>query len=169
MRITKDMVAAIALGAIAIAYWVLSYEIPQAGASQVGPAFLPRVIAALTLLLSVVLAVNSRRPRADHPGTQSQSADDDQAKADADAPANYVPVLLTIALLAVYINVLDPLGFVPATAGYLFLQFNVSAPKNRHGPKSQAGFAVIAIAFAFAVNYAFVNGFNVMLPQGILD
>lgn len=167
MQLNKDMVVGAVLGALSSGYGLASFGIDQAGVSQVGPAFLPRVIAALMLLLRVLLLVQGWRRARHAPAPQADTAQGEGGEV-AERP-NYLPVLLTLLLLGTYIGLLEPLGFVPATAGYLLLQFNISAPRGQRHLRAQAFYLVLAVVLAWAVNYAFVEGFDVMLPQGILE
>ena len=62
---------------------------------------------------------------------------------------------------------LERVGFVPATAVYLSA-VQVAAPKTRRALKYQAYYLVGSIAAALIINYVFRDGFDVMLPQGLL-
>ena len=159
-----DLIVGLVFSAISVIYFGMSFNIQEAGVTQMGPAFVPQIIASITFLLSVILIANSvgtlKRAEA-----QPASAED---SADPEKP-NYVPVVLTAVLLLAYVLLLESVGFVVSTVAYLFLQFNVSAPRTRKSLKYQAYFLGGAIVAAVAINYLFVTGFNVMLPQGILE
>ena len=159
----KDLIVGVFFAALAIAYYLLSFQIEEAGASAVGPGFMPQIFAVITLVLAVILIGLSV-------GKLKKEKVASETKEEAPAePVNYIPLVLSIVLLLAYIYALEPVGFVIATVVYLFAQFNVSAPRDKRGPKHQVYFLVGALIAGVAVNYIFVNAFNVMLPQGLLD
>ena len=159
----KDLIVGVFFAALAIAYYLLSFQIEEAGASAVGPGFMPQIFAAITLVLAVILiglSMGKLRKEKALSGAKEEAAPEQ---------INYIPLVLSVVLLLAYIYALEPVGFIIATAVYLFAQFNVSAPRDKRGLKYQTYFLVGAVVAGFAVNYIFVNGFNVMLPQGLLD
>lgn len=159
-----DLIVGLVFSTISLIYFGMSFNIQEAGVTQMGPAFVPRVIVGITFLLSIILIATNvgTLKRAE---IQPSGAED---HADQEKP-NYVPVVLTTVLLLAYVMLLEPVGFIVSTIVYLFLQFNVSAPKTRKSLKYQAYFLVGAVVAAIAINTLFVTGFNVMLPQGILE
>ena len=158
----RDLIVGIVLLTVSVIYYWLSLSIPEAAATQMGPTFVPQVIAGLTFVLSIILVLNSLQT------LRTQPADATEAEEPHGEEVRYVPVVLTGILLVIYVVVLERVGFVLATAVYLFLQFNVAAPKTRKALKYQAYYLVGSIAAAFVINYLFRDGFDVMLPQGML-
>ncbi len=181
----RDLIVGIFFLAVAVIYFALSFSIVEAGESQVGPKFIPQLIAGITFVLSVLLIIDSigRLRQTPVSAAEARAEDeeetvysdeqaeellhDEEAKHD-ELEIRYTPLILTGVLLIAYVGLMETAGFVIATAAYLFLQFNVSAPKSRKGPRQQAYFLVGAVLVAVAVNYIFRGGFNVMLPQGFL-
>jgi len=82
---------------------------------------------------------------------------------------NYRTVALTVVLILGFVIFMEPLGFIPTAAGYLFLQFNVAVPKSHKTLRHQIWHVVAAVIVAITINYLFVHGFDVLLPQGILE
>lgn len=159
----RDLIVGIVLLTASVIYYGLSRLIVEAGVTQMGPQFVPQVIAGLTFVLSIILVLNSLKT------LRTQSGGDVEAEEQPDKEeVRYVPVILTSILLIIYVAVLERVGFVLATAVYLFLQFNVAAPKTRKSAKYQAYYLAGSIAAAVVINFAFRDGFNVMLPQGFL-
>lgn len=147
-------------------YFYQSMLIEIAGESGVGPRFFPELIAAMTAVLSIILIVMSLNKLKRE---ASQTAEKPAENTKAEDKPNNLAVVLTILLILAFVGLFESVGFVPMAAAYLFLQFNVAAPKNQKTLKHQAYFLVGSLVAAFGINYIFLNGFNVMLPQGILD
>ena len=162
----RDLIVGVVFLAIAGFYLYQSTLIEIAGGSAVGPAFLPEIIAGITALLSVILIVMSFNKLKREAG-QSTEKSTENTKTE-DAPNN-MAVALTMLLILAFVSLFESVGFIPMTVIYLFLQFNVAAPKNQKTLKHQAYFLIGSFVLAFGINYLFVNAFNVMLPQGILD
>lgn len=162
----RDLIVGIFFLLFSIFYYTKSLTIVEAGVSSVGPAFVPRVVAGMTALLSILLITSSvlkLRKRVSERSHQKYS-DMNNIK----EKINYLAVTLTVVLLFVYILCLEPVGFIPATIVYLFLQFNIAAPKDQKTFKYQKFYLLGSVVTALVVNYTFVNGFYIMLPQGIL-
>ena len=158
----RDLIVGVVFLVLAGFYLFQATQIVQAGDSGLGPAFFPELIAAITGLLSVILivmSVNKLRRETDKPA---------EAAREQDGPNNFA-VVATIVLILAFVGLMEPVGFVPMSSAYLFLQFNVAAPKTQKTLKHQAYFMAGSLVAAFGINYIFVNAFNVMLPQGILE
>lgn len=164
----RELIVGIFFLILSILYFWQSLSIKSmglAGQVGVGPTFMPEVIAVMTALLSIVLIISSIRAlkkaklEITLAGAETKVAEEPEVR--------YLTVVLTGLLLLAYAFCLEPLGFMPTTFSYLFLQFNVAAPKTSKTMKYQAGYLATAIGVALVVNYVFVNLFNVMLPQGI--
>lgn len=162
----RDLIVGVVFLVFTGFYLYQSTLIEIAGDSGVGPMFFPEVIAGLTGLLSVILIVMSLNKLKREAGLPAEKPAE-KAK-EADKPNN-AAVVLTILLILAFVGLFEPIGFVPMAAAYLFLQFNVAAPKSQKTLKHQAYYLVGSLVAAFGINYIFVMGFNVMLPQGILD
>ncbi|MBQ8093947.1 MAG: tripartite tricarboxylate transporter TctB family protein [Clostridia bacterium] len=117
---------------------------------------IPTLLGVLLAVLSVVLIYQGikkmRLPDAD--GTAKGSRED------------MISVVLTCAVILIYVAVLDTLGFILATIVYLFCQMMVLAPKNKRNPVL---FIVISIVFTVLIFIAFRIGLKQLLPRGIIE
>lgn len=170
----RDLTVGIFFLLVAVVYFLDSLNIQAlglAGRVGVGPTFLPEVIAVITGLLSVVLIVSSLRTLKNAAAEEAVAEVDTQTEeaGEGQEGVRYMTVILTVILLLGYALLLEPVGFMPVTFLYLFLQFNIAAPKSSKTMKYQIAYLVAGILVAVFVNYTFVNLFNVMLPQGFLD
>jgi putative tricarboxylic transport membrane protein len=161
LRKHKALIAAVALLILAIAYIVGAANIriyKGAGASSVGSAFYPRVLGWLLAALSVIQIGTALRK------TLSS------AKKGIDTPAkqketSFLSIAAVVILTAVYIALLEIVGFLIMSALYLFGMMFVLAPKAQRKPLVAA---IISVVASNAVYFTFVKGFSLLLPAGIL-
>lgn len=145
----KDTAIALVMTAAGIGYLGMIAGLPER--EGVDATTVPMILAWMMIGLGLIELVGAlRKPAA-------------PAKRGA---ANMVTVALTLALIALYIAALRPLGFPIATAIYLFLQFLVLTPQGSDRPLPlYAGLAVAASGLIFTT---FRYGFDLLLPAGPL-
>ena len=71
---------------------------------------------------------------------------------------------MTFVSLAIYIALLEPVGFLIMTAIYLFVQTLILTPKEK---RNYIVTFITSIVIAVALDYVFVCLLNVLLPLGI--
>lgn len=167
----RDLIVGVIFLTGSIGYYLLSFQTPKSEIpGDIGNYFIPHLIALISGLLSLMLIASSYLALRQTKATPQKPAEADaEAVKELSAKTRYLPVVGTVALLFAYIYALEPVGFIVASATYLFLQFNISAPADRRGAKAQLRYALTSIVAAIAINSFFVNIFDVMLPQGLLD
>ena len=74
-------------------------------------------------------------------------------------------VAASVISMVIYMALLDPLGFLPASALYGFAQMLILA---KDAKRAYLKFALIAALPAACFYYLFVNLFDISLPAGIL-
>ncbi|MDY0287201.1 MAG: tripartite tricarboxylate transporter TctB family protein [Sphaerochaeta sp.] len=127
----------------------------------IGSDLLPKVVAILLMCFSAILVVTNFtfkkniEPQPEVVIAPSKQANISQVKA----------VLISIALITVYIAMMEFFGFIISTMLYLFAQFIVLAPKKK---VRYIGFLAIAIPATFIIYFIFVRGFSLMLPRGLV-
>lgn len=128
--------------------------------TDVGADFLPRIIAILIIALSLgfIAVTVSGIMSARKAGTAN-----DEAPAE---KKNYKGIIMTMALLIAYVALMNTIGFIVTTIVYLFLQMLILG----HEPtkKQIILYAVISVVAPIIIYYVFVNGFQLLLPAGIL-
>ncbi|MHA5218644.1 tripartite tricarboxylate transporter TctB family protein [Dysosmobacter sp. Phy] len=77
-------------------------------------------------------------------------------------------MLETLALIAVYIFCLEPVGFMLSTFVYLIVQMIVLADDSHRKKKDIVLFVIISAIVAVGVYMLFTRVFYLMLPRGIL-
>ena len=126
---------------------------------QVGADFLPRVIAILIIALSIgfLATTLSSALKTMKSGNKAENTSEKQ---------NVKRIIITMALLVAYVALMNTIGFVITTIIYLFLQMVILG--NHPTKKDIILYAVIAVVVPIVVNYVFVEGFQLLLPEGIL-
>ena len=129
-------------------------EIPKA-ASNVGPRFFPYFVGILLTGAAIAVIVNILR------GGHAEPEEGELI--DPSQPFNAKRVALFVAAVVLFGLLVDPLGYVPATA----LSFFIIA--YALGARHYARLAVGAIAVALVIYLAFTRGLGIYLPPGLLD
>ena len=120
--------------------------------SRLYPGILVWLILALASMLTVIGAMDFRKAslmEEERTGTGK----------------NYLCVILTLLLAAVYVSVLEWAGFLIASTLYIFAQTLVMCPRNEVKPLK---FAVISLVSSVIIFIVFRNWLNLMLPEGPL-
>ena len=148
---------------VAAAMFVASFNIRVlaiggGSTSFVGSGFMPRLVAIGMIILSLIIIFQSwKKVRA--------SETTECVKDSVSFHERYLPVVVSIGLLVVYIAFMEMLGFVIMTAVYLFGQMFILATTEHRRPVL---FLVVAIVSALAIYYTFVEVFQLMLPENRL-
>lgn len=174
MRIYRDLIGGLVFMALSVAYYIMASNIEDAGVSRMGPGFVPEIIAIVTFVLSVILIVQGWQTMVrDRAAARALDAAGERPDVDPQVARErriaQWSVLISAVLLVAYVIAISFLGFVLSTIAYLFLQSNAGAPLGKRNLKYQLLYLVSAVAVAWFVNWAFRDGFLVLLPQGILS
>lgn len=150
----RDIICSVIMIAFGILMIVEAKDIPnKLGGKDVGSAYVPTFIAICILIVAVsklVLAVVNKKPSAN-----------EKIKWTQDSLGGFG----TIALMAAYMLTLEKVGFLVASAVYLFVQMMILSDKTNRKPVL---FAIIAVALPVAVEALFVYAIKMPLPVGIL-
>lgn len=152
----KELVVGAVMLCAGLFYLILTMNLPRKG--TIDASTVPYVLAIALCLLGFLQLLTARkavRPEAD--------PDDDTLKTTADYPT----VLKTLALIAIYIALLQTVGFLVMTALYLYAQFIVITPREQK--VKHLSYVIIAVITSVAIYFTFRHGFDLMLPAGFLD
>lgn len=150
-----DLTVGIFFVLLSVAMIAASYALPASKVMEIGPDFMPLCIGWLTLVLGAALTVLSVKELARN---KDKVYEEDENKPD------YRRVLISFALILVYVFVMKPVGFIISTIVYLPLQMYTLAPDDGRKP---VFLTVISIVFTFAVFFLFRYGFKIVLPAGL--
>lgn len=151
MSKARELAVGIGMTGAGIGYLLLTGDIPRRG--DVDASFVPRILAWMMIGLGALQLLAARRAEA--AGADSPSA----------APALTV-VGISLALIAAFIALMQPLGFPVAASLFLFAQFWLLTPADR---KPRPGlYAALAVTASIVIFIAFRYGFKLLLPGGPL-
>ena len=159
MMLSRDGISGLVCLAISVILLTQTFGLPPAAIVPIGPAFYPRVVLLIVMLLSVILIVLDVRAMR----TARAAAAPAPAPSEAFSP-NYRLVLATFIEFGLYILLLPPLGFRIAT--FLFV---LSLQVTLEWPRSSKHW-LLAIAVAAATSLicylVFQNYLSLLLPRG---
>jgi putative tricarboxylic transport membrane protein len=122
----------------------------------VGPRVIPYIVGFGLVVVGLWLAAEVLTGRGAAPSAESEDA-------DPTLPTDWRTVGLLAAALGAYLLVIEPAGFVVASALlYLVAAFAM-------GSRRIALNAAVGVALALAIYLAFTRGLNLDLPAGVLD
>jgi len=151
------LVGALMLGA-GLFYLFLTINLPRKG--FIDASTVPYVLSIGLCLLGVlqlVTATKAIQPPAD-PDVDAEPSDN--------TPPDYPTVFKTLGLIAVYVALLQKVGFPLMTVLYLYAQFIVITPRERK--INHIAYIVIAVVSSAFIFVTFRQGFDLMLPTGFL-
>ena len=154
-----DALTGLASLALAVALYWASLDVRDFASIGVGAGFVPKLTAALFLLVGLTLIGSAWR--SDKPVTAQDKPEPQEDETSGGVGA----VALSIALMIGYVAVLDSAGFVLASIVYVFLQILILCKQHR---RRYLLFALSAAIPAVLFYYVFVDVFDVSLPPGVL-
>ena len=151
----QDVIAGIILLVISAAYYSGSF-FETSGIMQVeyGPDFMPKIYAVLMGLLSIAPIVTGIKKA-------KKYAQENHAE-DAVDIRSVVTVVLSLVCIGLYIFLIEAIGFLFATAVYLFAQAWLLSQK-----KNYLQLILFCIIGSVLTYLLFVNVLGLMLPKGI--
>jgi hypothetical protein len=152
---SRDSISGLVCLVISLAMLAMTIGLPPATMVPIGPAFYPRIVLAVTAILSTILIgmdVRAARAGAGAPASQAGPA------------PNYRLVLATFVLFGLYIGLMPKVGFRISTFLFvLALQITLEWPKNS---KRWLIAVAVALGTAAACHFVFESYLQVLLPRG---
>ncbi|MBB6170198.1 putative tricarboxylic transport membrane protein [Nocardiopsis mwathae] len=163
----SDRTLAVAIGLFAAGYLVLAFDLPDFTAVQVPvqPATLPRWLGAVLLLLAVLLFFQRRDPEAGVGADSAPTATTASPGPDARLGRigdTRLELALFAASIAVYIALLEPVGFLISTAVYL------AGATAYLGYRRHWVTGLLSVGVAAGLYFLMSDFLNVALPPGPL-
>lgn len=149
----RDGIAGLVCLATSLGLFAATIGLPEASMLvPVGPAFYPRIVLGISALLSAILIATDFIGRARQPARP------------AGEPVNYRLVLITFAIIGIYIALLPYLGFRVATFAFVaILQVVLEPPRSR---KSWLRVVIVALVTTLVTYLVFERYLSVLLPRG---
>jgi len=151
------LVGALMLGA-GLFYLFLTMNLPRKGA--IDASTVPYVLSIGLCLLGVLQLLTATK------ATQPPADPDADAELPDSTPPDYPTVFKTLGLIAVYVALLQKVGFPIMTVLYLYAQFIVITPRERK--VNHVAYIVIALVSSAVIFVTFRQGFDLILPAGFL-
>ena len=164
MEYKKNLIPGIVLTIFSIIYLVLTSQIKKfsgLGSDPLGARAIPYLWGISLLVLSLILVVRGIKQR--NLAIKNNTLVKSELNFTGMIKENR-EIVLTFVSLAVYIALLEPVGFLIMTAVYLFVQTLILTPKEK---RNYIVTLITSIVIAVALDYVFVCLLNVLLPLGI--
>ena len=149
---SRDGFAGLAVLATSLVLFALTLDLKDNPMVPVGPGFYPRIVLAITALLSLGLVVSDLLARKKRPEEQPRQK------------LNYPLVAINFGVFALYCIALPGLGFRIATFAYVVASNVLLAP-----PRAATGWAgavILGLATSFVSWLVFERYLSVLLPRG---
>lgn len=150
------LVGALMLGA-GLFYLFLTLNLPRKG--FIDASTVPYVLSVGLCLLGALQLLTATK------ATQP-AADPDAENEPSEKKPDYPTVLKTLGLIAVYVALLQKVGFPIMTVLYLYAQFIVITPREQE--INHLAYIVISVVASAVIFVTFRQGFDLMLPTGFL-
>jgi putative tricarboxylic transport membrane protein len=149
--VSRDGIAGLAVLAASLVLFALTLDLKVNPMVPVGPGFYPRIVLAITAVLSLGLVVS------DFLGRKTRRKEEQKK-------FNYPLVAMSFGVFALYCVALPGLGFRIATFAYVVAASALLAPPR--GPKGWAGTLLLGFLTAFLTWLIFERYLSVLLPRG---
>lgn len=161
----KNIISGSVLFVSAAVYFILSFSIKSfsgLGATPLSARFIPQLWGFLLMLLSLVLLVRGIREYLKLRKAGALAKDGTTLSAFVSRNRE---VILTFTALAVYIVLLDAIGFFIMSAAFIFVEALVLTPAEK---RNWAAALLLGVICSAGIDFLFVRVLNVLLPAGIL-
>lgn len=159
-----DMISSLVLIAVSIILFVVTFSFRQMTVSNIGPDFLPRIVAITLFILSIYLLIKASLEWSKERNIQTAEKIEGAPQKENNTKI-YQLVIISLILMVLYLIVMPSLGFLIATTIYLSIQIYLMAPADKRSLVKIGLVSVLSSAFIY---FVFRNVFYLMLPSGIL-
>ena len=163
LRKYKDVIAGGFVILLGAALYIASLSIKSLPMNLLKADFFPKMAACMFGFLGICLVME---------GVKSAKTFDENVEGDEkdgeDNASGTISMVATLALIALYIFCLEPIGFVLSTIVYLVAQMYILADAAHHSKKDIVLFMVLSVITSVGIYQLFTKVFYLMLPIGIL-
>lgn len=161
----KNLISGIFIFAFSLFFFILSFSINLTNIDKlVGSRLFPQIITILMMMFSLWLIIDNLIKNKKNIKIEQVNDDGEVEKNDGPKP-NYKNTILVFLSLAIYIFLLNIVGFSIATIFYLFTQMCLLETKTK---RNFGKYAIISVLATFAIYFIFTKGFSLILPRGII-
>lgn len=153
----KDIVSGTALMLFASWLFMSSFGIKVSAVSKYGATLVPKLTACIIFILGALVVIDAAKVLK---ANVVQNGANDRKTFQ-----TQLPIYLTFVALAIYVLLIEKVGFLIMTAFYLFSQMFILSCFEK---KKILLYMFISVFSASAMYIVFRNFFNLLLPAGIL-
>ncbi len=154
LRKYKELILGLIMLAVAAVYLIAATQIQIRILTTFNSRFVPYILGSMVLVLGLVQSVRALREL--HKNKREETAEN---------TTDVQSVLLTFALIVVYVITLRPIGFLINTIWMMVLMMMLLSPRKEWKPVQ---FVIISVITSVIIYYVFRSGLDLMLPGGIL-
>lgn len=167
LKKNKNIIANGVIFIASLIFFIYSFSIKLTNIDKiVGSRIFPQVITLLLMGFSLALIVMELVKRKD-PAEEKVEEKIETEDEEVDKP-NYLNSFLVFASFAIYLILLQTMGFIISSIIYLFSQMYLLALKENRTPKQLIMYAIISVIITILIYLTFAKGFKLVLPRGSL-
>lgn len=164
MQYKKNLIPGIVLTLFSAGYLAYAAQIEKftgSGSTPLSARFMPYFWGTCLLLLSVILIFRGLKQRNAEIAAGMTQKNTTTAR---EFVREHYEVILTFVFLAIYIALMESIGFLIMTILFLFGEIVILTPREK---RNYLISGIVALVFAFGIDFIFVRLLNVLLPLGI--
>lgn len=160
----RDIVAGVIFLVVAAILYTSSFSIITSIPGRLGAEFMPQVVAWTMAGLSMILIVSGLRPLLKKKSAGVDSSGEMNPDEQMREASERIQTILMLSVVAVYIILLNILGFVFSSMLFLFVMISIMSNQKK---KRYWLYGILAILSSIVVYYFFRVVFHLYLPPGL--
>lgn len=161
LRKYKDAIVGGLVILAAVGLFAASLTIQSLSLNLIKADFFPKMDAILLGILGIALLWDGLRKA-------GQASEESKGEEKSGMSQGTRCMIITLALIAVYIFCLEPIGFLLSTFVYLVIQMLVLADESHRKKKDILLFVILSLVVSVGIYLLFTRVFYLMLPSGLL-
>ena len=161
MRKYKDAIVGGLVILAAVGLFAASLTIQSLSLNLIKADLFPKMDAILLGILGIALLWDGLRKA-------GQASEESKGEEKSGMSQGTRCMIITLALIAVYIFCLEPIGFLLSTFVYLVIQMLVLADESHRKKKDILLFVILSLVVSAGIYLLFTRVFYLMLPSGLL-
>ena len=169
LKKNKSIIPNIVIFVLSMFFFIISFTIKLTNIDKlVGSRLLPQAVTILLMVFSLCLIISDiMKNKVKKPDNVKSDENSINTETEQNKP-NYLNTILVFASFALYLILLQLIGFIISTIFYLCSQMYILAPKQQKTLKNIFIYAAVSIFLSIAIYWVFGKGFQLVLPRGIL-
>lgn len=165
----KNIIPNVVIFILSLFFFIASFTIKLTNIDKiVGSRLFPQAVTLLLMAFSLFLIVADIMANKRIDEAKEVVEEQNKEAIEAVDKPNYINTILVFGSFALYLTLLQQIGFIISTILYLTSQMYILAPKEDKTPKKILMYTVISIVSTIVIYLIFAEGFQLVLPRGIL-